>query len=71
MKPKDKTIKIKHKWYPYKPNDPNDSWYYKQYGKKARRCMVCKEDNFSKEYINPYTGSFVEGITKFCKGANL
>jgi len=33
----------KHKWYPKNKN----GWYYKQYGAKAKRCMVCQKDNFS------------------------
>ena len=52
----------KHKWYPKNTKD----WYYKQYGAKAKRCMICQTDNFNKDYINPYTNSFVSGASKEC-----
>jgi len=58
--------KQKHKWYPYDASD----WYAKQYGAKARRCMNCQKDNFLLGYVNPYTGSSVEGTGKYCEGGN-
>lgn len=45
----------KHKWHPY----TKGGWYDKQYGKEARRCMICTVDNFRKSYVNPYTNEFV------------
>ncbi len=52
----------KHKWYPQNKND----WYYKKYGAKAKRCMICLKDNFSMGYINPYSGNEVIRTDKIC-----